>query len=496
MPVESIDNVPVLPGGTGESDRRNQQRKRRAVLEGTWKTALDERIRQFFPATTHELFGLRDLSKNLMGRVSTELSVLYSRPPKVENADATDEQVSEFDETVTAAGLWQLAQDNQRLAFGARESFLRVDVVEGSDRVVRPKYRLVPADVTFASAPPDEPDRPNLVVEGRMRNVVYKQKRADVWTLDVLDVRDPANPQYRVLVSQQADSIDELLARPELDVTDQVVKDAGGLALESYPYIVDDRPVVPYSLYHARRTGKLWDPYRLEELYQSTLQVAAYWTFYGFLIRDCSTPVRALADGEFVGGATAGSQKGNRHEMAFNPATMLKVISDGNQKATALSWQAGADPERFQLAISEYEKAALIDAGLSVDDTTRTGGPESGWARAIARESVRQKQAEMALPFGQADAELLNLTAALLNRFAGTSYPETGWGVTYRGVPLSLPEIQARLQEGRERIEAGVWSKVDMIMADHPDWSREQAIEFLTKVQDEVRRFGGADAAV
>ena len=477
-----------LPGGEDERSRRKEAARRRRILTGLWRQDLTSEVAAFFPPeTAGQLASTVDMSKNLMGRAASDLAALYHEPPVISH-DVLDD-LEPFTDALDASGLWQLSQDNQRSMWAVRESLLRVDWVEATGKL---QFRNVDADLVWAVADPNDPDLPVALIEARPRTFALDgEKPQSRWTWDYIETRtDEGGPFYRVLLP--AENTNDL--KEAKDITSAILG-VDAVEGESFPWRVGDKPVVPYVLFHAMRTGRLWDGWRLKELVCSTLRVGALWSHWGFCVRDASHPQRWMAGGKVVGGkVVSGGSTAARHEVPLNPASILVIEAEGAGVVQAGQWQAGCDPERLQLAIQSYERAALLDVGLETDDTQRTGAAMSGWAIAIKRSSVREKQQIMEPGRRRGDLLVLAMAASLLSRFGSMALPEDGWGITYKGLPLSPVEVETRTKQAKEDIDLGLASLVDVLIARNPGWSREQAIAHLEQVRQERAMFAVAQA--
>ena len=478
-----VDPKPPLPGGAEADARRETQRYRRRILEGRWRTDLDDKIRTFWAAEVAAQITLRDMSKNLAGRVSTEVAVLYERPPVVSNDDAPD-ALDELGDVLAEAGLWQLQQGTNRLAYGLREMFVRPDAVTLDDGSAGVAYRLVPPDMTQAYASPDRPDEPWLLFEARLRTVLGKSR----WTWDVCDLREQSAPAYRVLLADGKGDDPDVVIASSTDVTAEVLGADGGWLWTRG----DGSPLWPYVTYHAQRTGRLFDELRHIEMFDASIMVAAYYSFWGMCVRDGSYPIRTI-HGSVKGIGVRGDDSETRRTATIAPGVVLELESpDGGLTSPSIDqWGPAVDPERLQMSIEAYEKRAMIDAGLSPSDVDKSGGPESGYAKTVSRESVRRVARAMGSPFRRADETLLTLTAALLNRWGGRSLPEDGWRVEHQGMPQTPAEIQAQTEQIRSDIALGLASLIDVVLARFPSLrSRDEAADFLREREAERRMFG------
>ena len=464
--------TPPLPDQEDEK-RRAHSRMRRRILEGWWRRDLDDRIAQFFQPGTAERLGYRDQTRNLFRNLVDQLAQLYGKPPTIEHADADEGKVSAFEDKLRAAELWPVMGRNQRQVVGMRESLIRVGYVPDHGL----QFRVVPADLVWCGASPDNPNDPDVVIEARIRTLDLDGKREARWTWDVLDVRD--EPSYTVLLPSGQN------AKKAKDITELVL--GGTFSGAEYPYTVDGVPVLPHVLYHAEGGGdQLWDAWTGKEIVEATIQISCLHTYWNYCIRDASFPLRGLAGGIVRGTSnTKGSNAGARREISADPTTMLMIDSEGSGPVQALQWGAGTDPERLQLAIDSYEQRCLTSSGISSADLVQRGS-ESGYAISLRRSFVRERQQAMIPQLEAGDRRVLALAAALCNRYDAASIPESGWNLRYTQIPLTTEERAARVAEARAGIELGTRSIVDVVIAENPGWNRDEAIAWLERVQEEA----------
>lgn len=466
--------IPPMPHDPSEAARWEHTRLRRRLLYGAWREDLDRRIGLAIGAVRREAWGVPDLSSNVFRASMQSLSVLYDRRPKVShNEPGAADELSKY---VVDAGLWPLMQRVQRDTLGMREMFIRVDVVADRDEPedAEVTYRPIPPDMVLAHADPEHPDEPVEVRELRLRRDRVGRPR---WTWDVLSVADYDQPYYRVLSA--GSEAGEDLSLEYLGVE-------GGLVGEAYPYrYADGRPLLPIVLYHAAKTGMLFDPYEASELVEGSLNVAVFWSMFGHVIRQASWPQR-YAVGVRVPSATIDGDQDNtiRESVIPDPATVLLFEpSDEGMSPQISQWDAGADPQALQDAIAMYERRLAAFAGISPSDVQRVAGdPRSGFALAINREAAREAQKRYEPVFSPIDEELLGKTAALINRVMGTALPEDDYRVAYESLPPSPEERQSEREHVLGLIGAGLLDRVEAYRQLHPGLSRADAEAALAEI--------------
>jgi hypothetical protein len=111
------------------------------------------------------------------------------------------------------------------------------------------------------------------------------------------------------------------------------------------------------------------------------------------------------------------------------------------------------------------------------------GTARSGYAIAMSNEGKREAQKQFAPQFARADAELVALSAILLNRTTGTNYPESGYEIVYQEIPLSPQELEARRTHAIELLDRGLMSDA-MAYAYIHNVSESQAVDDLARIAE------------
>ncbi len=421
--------------------------------------------------------GMPDTTRNLFRSLITQLSVLYDREPIVDHArpDAVERMAA----IVNGAGLWQLAITQQQQTLALREGLYRFDVTRGDQP--RLLARIVPADLVWAWTPPDNPDVPELIYEYRQR------PRPDspdfIWTRDVADIRDLENPVFRIES-----------ANGKADITDQYL-DAGDLSGDAYPYRAGDgRPILPYVLYHAMRTGRLWDPYRGIELVEGSLAVAGLLTQWRHLVRDASWPQRwalnAVVDGAIPDPATGDLN------VSTDPSSLVnfKALIPGQSTGVG-QFKPGGNPKELLEAIGSYASDLAADFAFYADVKRTHVSARSGYAIELSREAQRAAQRRFEPQFSRGDVQSLEVIAALWNRATGDTLPEDGWTIRYPGLPLSMEERRLLMEEHQMRADMGITSKPKLLAA-VDGLTEDQARDELVRIEIDQARFdqGGGGA--
>lgn len=473
--------IPPLPRDPAEFARWQHTRLRRRMLYGAWRPDLVERIEWAIGSVRRDAWGVPDLSSNVFRSSFSSLAVLYDRRPTVSHDNAN--AAAQVGGLVSGAGYWSLMQRVQRDTLGLREMFIRVDAMLADNGQVEMSYRPVPPDMVLAEASPDRPDVPVEIYELRLRHDTAGRPR---WTYDYLSIEPGKDPYYRVIAAG-GDESGEDLSLEYLGVE-------GGLVGEAYPYRrLDGTVYLPYALYHAAKTGALFDPYEASELVEGSLNVAVLWTFWGHTVRQASWPQRYAIGVQAPGASVEGDEVTSMREAIVpDPATVLLFSpTDESMSPQIGQWEAGADPNTLQEAIGNYERRIAAFAGVSASDVQRVAGdPRSGFALAINREAAREAQRRYEPVFRPVDEQVMGITAAMVNAITGRDeLPEYGYRIQYASLPPSVEERQGEREHVLALIGAGLLDRVSAYQQLHPGMTRGDAERALSEIASVNARY-------
>jgi len=481
-------NLPIKPLAptADEQERWSHTALRKRMIIGAWEQDLEDELARHLPADRREAWGPADLSSNPFEQITRQLSVLYHEVPAVTNLNGDISALTAREGLVTQAGLWQLMQRAQQMVIGLRESAIRIDVnphVQGAPTIAPGiQYRIVTPDLLYCEAHPDQPDIPVYYQEARLREFEGKP----IWVADVLDIRDPQMPIFGMFEINKDGALGKDMSMEFMGHPTHRGED--------YPYRDGDgNPFLPVVLYHAEKTGFLWDAYNASQMVYGSLTSAVLYSMWVHLVRDACWSQKYVA-GLSVAGLSQIDQNeiARRSSIATDPSSILVFTQDPDAQGQPLvgSFSIPTDPHALLESISKYEMRVGLAAGLSPSELSRTNGdPRSGYALAVSKSGQREAQKKFAPVFRLGDEELLAKTAMLANRFLGTSLPEAGYRVSYHSMPLTPDEMRAQREDIIAKMQAGLISPVQAVMMMYEDMDQREAREYLLQIRRERAEF-------
>jgi hypothetical protein len=467
-------NRPILPT---EPDRKRAEHQalRARLMHGGWiaggdaEKALNKHIRPDRRAA----WGIAEHSRNPFKSLSMQVGgALYREPPTVMGEAGGDGLIGE----VSRAGYWQLMQRVSTDLVGVREQLVRIDWSQRGGLLHRP----MPPECCVVRAVPEAPDVPAATEELQIR--AHPETGEDVWTWEILSIEDLDKPIHVILsADRKQDWTEHFLGGPKSG--------------EAYQFRKADRtPVIPVGMYHAERTGLLWDPYYGVETVLGTMTMSVLLTFWLHGVKDGSFATIAIAGGRVVGAKIESPSGQTTQVISTEPGSIIEVspVEDYTGQVSIVQLRPGFEPEKLMSAIDMFGAGLAEYAGVSAADLVRTGAdPRSGASLSISREGLRTAQARHEPQLRRGDSTVLDLSAIVLNRATGTSYPEQGYTLSYPSLPLSIEENRALREDLVAKVDRGLMSKVDAYMRLHPGLTREQAIAELQRIQRENLMFQG-----
>lgn len=469
---------PLAPESV-DNERWEHSALRERMLLGIWDKDLERKLEKYLDPQRRAAWGGVDLSSNVFKSITSQLSCLFDRQPTVFHSEGAAPLIAPGG-AIDKAGLWPMMPRFQADVLGLREYALRVNY----DPRFGLRYRPVAPSNIVARALPEDPERPVRIEELRLRE--HYKTGEPLWTWDVLDVADPKAPVYQIL---------EATAKGHgADLTKAYM--GRELSGDAYPYRKNDEvgtPVLPYVLFHAESTGRLWDAFAWREVVEGSLSSALLMSFFTHSARQASWPQRYAVGVRIPGAEILDMEgQGRRARVPVDPTSLLLFESDTEGQPMVGQFQPAADIDTMLTSIIQYEHRVAAWAGVSAADLQRqqAGTARSGYALSVTNSGKREAQRKYEGVFRAGMVELIALSAIILNSAEGLSLPEEGYSIRFESVPKSADEMKAERENALELIASGLMDKITAYQSLNPGTSREAAAKALDEIRAINTRFG------
>lgn len=480
---DQIPNKPPLPTTEDERRARFVAMKRR-MITGLWEEDLRQEMQSHFSQARYANIGVPDMSSNVLEQITRQLSVLYSNGVTVSHSEDIS-GLTGRNGLITIAGLWPLMQRSQQLTLALRDSFVMITPVNHIQGMPTKnpgvQYRLQTGDFVYCESAENAPDVPMYFLEQRLRRT--KDNKLN-WIADVYDIRDPKNPSMGMYKINKDGSLGE-------DVTKLYM----GQPIQSgdnYPYrSASGEPFLPLVMYRAQKTGHLWNSHDGSSLAYGALSAATLMSWWVKNFRDSSWAQKYVAGLTLGTGGIDQDGLARRQAIDTDPSSILVFHQDPELQGSPLigAFETASDPLKMMEALSMYEYRVCVSAGLAASVLKQSGDPRSGYALSVGREQQRESSRQFSIVFQQYDRQLLAKTAMIANKFFNTSFPESGYRVSYHQLPKSAQEQREQRENIIQLLNAGLISPVEAMQKLHSDMDEQAARDHLNKIRKERAEF-------
>jgi len=279
----------------------------------------------------------------------------------------------------------------QQMVLGLRETVVRVEVIPHT-RGVQPDtpglvYRCVTPDNVYCEVDPDQPDIPVYYREYRIRlNPITNEQE---WVCDVIDIRNMNEPMFGMFLANKDGSLGEdvselYMGHPTHRGADFPFRNALG------------QPFLPLTVYHAEKTGELWNFLDGNTLVYGSLNSAVLYTMFLHCVRDNAWAQKYML-GASVAGLNAMDQDlvSRRAAVSTDPSSILILQSDPDTTGQPLvgTFSPPIKPDELLESVAKYELRVAVSSGIAPESLTRQNAdPRSGYALSIDRAGQREAQ--------------------------------------------------------------------------------------------------------
>lgn len=449
-----------------DGERWNHTRDRRAIMDGDWTELLLTHLEQHLVATRRQNLGRPVVTVNLLHSVASQLAVLYDREPVVSVADANEDAVDAVTQMFRIAHTWTILQRNNESTIALREGLVRIG---WSDASQLPTLRVVTPDVVTVWHTPGDVNDIKVIKELRARTYTGQDGHSKTAAFfDVWSIKDDEPPYFRIETPEGEDWTEKFMERPE-----------------AYPYVLDGEPFLPWVLYHAEDSGKLWDYRKWIEIYEGTLDSGVLWSLFFHCCRDASWLQKYTVDLEVKGAKTIKTADGEMSYQAVEtaPSTVLQFRTIGDKGGSAGTFASPMEPSKLAQAVVDYTQTIISHIGIHPADLERSAQAQSGYAIQLKRSAQRRLGLKFEPQFRSGDTELMWKLAAVSNLHGGTSYPTEGYSITYRPIDESIEERADEFAYWSALVQSNQMSRVDLYRRLNPGVTDEEAMERLVMIE-------------
>lgn len=495
-PNPEIQATPFVSNPYGHSGARIlYTRRARRILYGQHERLIVERLVHHLGVDRGDVVAkLVDLSTNTLKRAAASQATLYDVAPTFRSKEGDTTQLAEaFNE----AGVWALMPRHQRDVLALRQGLMLCSIGQYGDEAPELVTECVAPDMFDVELDPSNPRRIARLWVARLLPVpdsLQPRERAERgWFWHEYDLRNPAEPAFRVLRSQLSNG-----ARKVDAVTDAFAYDLAGGWLK-HAVDRDGAPVMPGVKYDAQTITAAFDAWENLGLVEGTCNIGMLKTHWLHAMKSSSWRQKYGINVKVPGTDTdeAGDGRGKRREVRLDPSILFMLEQgDADGQPTVGTFEAPVDPELFLRSIHLYERDIIADSGLRSPSVQKMAGdPRSGQALEVDRDDERKLQARYIPSFGRSDRQLLRVGACMLNRAnAGRAgyveQPERGFDMRYHGVPKSPTERKLEREHLNDLVDRGQLDPVDMHRELNPGMTEEQAVASLLKIRASRERLG------
>lgn len=469
--VYSDEEILAACQSQDEQTRKVKAYRRKQVLLDNLRWIVDAELRAMFSTPSYiEIKKYLDASQNVYLRAMKEISLVYQREPERTLEDGDARQQKRLDEVV---------QEEQLDIALARANFLLNGL---SDLCMSPI--AVGNQLSWAIYTPDQftvlgsavdPSIPEAIVfEEKTYVDGVQQSVFTFWspTRHFKLVPDPlGNGKYL------RKSLNDKDANPYAEVN---VKEG-----QFFPFVFAHDSYRDYSF---------WDENKNTSLYEATVLVSIQNTFKNFMVpmqfKQLAVELQTKGDGAWI------------NDQVSNPLHIFQT----NGKITVLDWQSAID--KLDVVIQNKVAQIANDYGISAEQIKLQISAQSGFSRLVAKERIYELRDEQIKFWRLIEKDCYHANRAANNLYITTDFtqnpprpsgiPELPAIVKFSvdfAEPKVLTDPMEDLNVKEKKIQMGLISPVDLIMAENPDIeTRDQALERYKKNIEErtlVEGIGG-----
>lgn len=452
--IYTDDEILAAATNKDEVSRRSLAYKKKCILNDNLRWIIDTELRLMFAAPSYqEIKKYLDASQNIYLRAMKEISLVYQREPERTLDDGDARQQKRLDEIITEQQT-DLALSRANLLCNGLSDLVLMSTVIGKKMGLA---IFTPDQVTVMGNAMD-PSIPEALVfeEKTWDGAGVQQSVYTFWspTRHFKLIPDPLNSgKYQHVKINDADE------NPYREVN------------------VAEGQFFPFSFVHdSYRDHGFWDTTRNASLLEATVLIALQNTFKNFMVPQQFKQLAVKLQTKSDGGAWINDQ-------ISNPLHIFQTNGD----LQVLDWQSAID--KLDTIIQNKVAQVANDYGVSAEQIKLQISATSGFSRLVAKERIYELRDEQIKFWRILERDLYDANRAANNLYLLTDFstqkktgvPELPAIVSFVcdfAEPKMLVDPMEDLKVKEKKIQMGLISPVDLIMAENPDLdTREKAIE-------------------
>lgn len=450
--VYTDDEILAAVADKDEVARKQLAFKKKQILADNLRSLIDSELRALFVDVSYQqIRKYLDASQNIYRRVTKEISLVYQREPERMLEDGDLLQQERLNDIVEESKL-DLAFARANMLLNGLNDLILSPIVIGNSITIA---IYTPDQVTVLGNAMDPSIPEALVFEEKVVNKGIAQSEYTFWSpiRHFKLIPDPSNNGRYIKVHLN-----------EKDVNPYAEQN---LAEGSF------YPFVPA---HASwRDYGFWDFHTNQSLFEATILIALQNTFKNFMIpqqfKQLAVKLNTQGEGTWI------------NDQVSNPLHIFQT----NGEMEVLDWQSAID--KLDVVIQNKVAQVANDYGVSAEQMKLQISAQSGFSRLVAKERIYELRDEQIKFWRIYERDMYDAIRAANNLYLTTDFQtqqptdkvELPVEVTFTvdfAEPKALVDPMEDLSVKEKKINMGLISPVDLIMAENPDIeSREKAIE-------------------
>lgn len=440
--------------------RKTRAYQRKQALNDNLRSIIDAELRAMFVDVSYQqIRKYLDASQNLYLRTMKEISLVYQREPERKLEDGDTRQQKRLDEIVQEQKLDLALARANFLLNGLNDLILQPMVIGEamSLAIFTPDQVTVLGNAMDPSIPEAIVFEEKVVKDG-IQHAVYT-----FWspTRHFKLIPDPLNNGRYQRYAVNPDNLNPF-----------------------FEMNLKEGAFFPFVFAHASyRDFGFWDENTNTSLLSATILIALQNTFKNFMVpqqfKQVAVKNALQGEGSWI------------NDQVSNPLHIFQTNGD----ITVLDWQSAID--KLDVVIQNKVAQAANDYGISAEQMKLQTSAQSGFARIVAKERIYELRDAQIKYWRITERELYHANRAANNLYLTTNF-ETGRpsGVTELpkdvtftidfAEPKMLIDPMEDLNVKQKKIDMGLVSPVELIMAENPDLdSRDKALQkYLENIKD------------